>query len=134
MTADKTETGSGGSSSASGCRKVTLTNKKYDYSGIDHLYTYTTWTSWCWNRSSKTISGVSTGSSFYIDNGGIGWEGQTGHSEYFYAWNTGSKSGYYHMRKGGFVNDFGPWTWGHSYPVNIIRSHSDGTRTWRTED
>lgn len=130
----KTENGSGGSPSASGCIRVTVSNKKYDYSGIDHLYTYFTWTDWCWNRSQKRVYNVATGTDFYIDNAGIGWEGNTGSDKYFYAWSTTSNSGYYHMHKGGFVNDFGPWTWGHSYPVNIIRSHSDGTWTWETSD
>jgi hypothetical protein len=130
----KNEGGSGGSPSATGCRKVRLDNKKFDYLGIDHLYTYTTWTEWCWNRSAKSVSSVSTGYSVYIDNSGIGWEGQVNLDKHFYASSTTSNSGYFHYRQGGFVNDFGPWTWGHSYPENTIRSHSDGTWTWATTD
>lgn len=128
------ESGSVGSSTASGCKTATVTNKKYSYSGTDHLYSYITKTSWCWNRSAKSVSSVSTDWDFYCDNGHIKWDGEANRDTYHYNWNGTWNSGYYHWRKGAFTNDFGPWTWGHSYPTNTIRSHSDGTWTWATTD
>jgi hypothetical protein len=132
----KTESGSGGSSSASGCRTVTLDNRKYSITGIDHMYTYTTTTHWCWNRSSKTVSSVTRDWDFYIDNDTVYWRGQVDLDADFYAWSSGySRSGYIHARKGEFENCiFKYGCTGTSYPKNIIRSHSDGTWTWWTDD
>ena len=132
----KTETGSGGSSSASGCREVKLTNKKFSYTGTDHLYTYWTWTYWCWNRANKRISNVSMRYDWYCDNSSISWEGQSKADPRFYDWINGYPySGHDHDRTGTFKNTY-PIVGevGTSYPRNIIRAHSDGTWTWRTED
>ena len=132
----KIEKGSGGESSASGCQTATLKNKKFSYSGTDHLYTYTTYTSWCWNRAAKQISNVGTGYRQLPDNSSVIWRGEVLKELHFYSWSPGNtSSGYYHYRQGSFENCY-PITGciGSSHPENIIRSHSDGTYTWWTND
>lgn len=132
----KVQKGSGGSSSPSGCRKVTLKNRKYSLTGIDHMYTYTIKTKWCWNRGKGSISDVKTDWSMYIDNDTGYWRGQTRLRRMFYAWSSGKpRSGYRHDRQGEFENCILKYgCTGTSYPRNIIRAHSNGTWTWWTDD
>lgn len=127
--------GSGGSSSASGCRKAIVKNRGESITG-DLVYKYNTWTQWCWNRSDRAITSVRTGE--YLSNvaSTMYYRGIVGQDERFYAWRSGfNKSGHWHerqvqmencvLRYGCISND---------YPRNVIRAHSDGTYTWAAHD
>lgn len=125
--------GSGGTSSASGCRKVTVNNEKETTLGWT-AYWFHTWTQWCWNRSAKTISSVST--SWYISDvdQNFYWRGIVQTTTGFYSWKSGApKSGYSHYRQGRFENCVLKYGCiGNYYPANVLKSHSDGTYTWTT--
>lgn len=126
------ESGSGGTSSPSGCRKVTVHN--YTRSLIFHtiIFGYHTWTSWCWQRSAYSVSGVST--NYYVSDldPTIDWVGEASHDLRYYAWTSGkASSGYWHYRMGHFQQCY-PWSCANLYPSNTLRSHSDGTWTWAT--
>jgi hypothetical protein len=126
------ESGSGGTSSPSGCIKVTVHN--YEKSAVFHttLFGYHTWTSWCWNRAGHSVSSVATG--YYISDldWSISWEGEASRDLRYYAWTGGyAHSGYWHYRMGHFQQCY-PWTCVNIYPSNTLRSHSDGTWTWAT--
>ena len=131
----KIEQGSGGTPMSSGCKTITLENKKYSTTGIDHMYTYTTITKYCFNRATKTISNVQNDWDFYTDNDSVKWVSQVRKWQEFYPWTSGySQSGYRHKRKGHFENCYFFGCTGDSYPVNEIKAHSDGTYTWWTDD
>ena len=136
ISTQKTESGSEGSSSASGCRTATLRNRKYSLTGTDHMYTYTTVTSWCWNRSQRKITSPSTSWDIYIDNGSVAWRGEIARDIRSYTSISGyPQSGYYHYRQGHLENCFPVLgCTGSSYPRNQIWSHSDGTWRWQTDD
>ena len=98
----QSRSGSGGSSSPSGCTKVTVRNKKETLLGFT-AYWFNTWTSWCWNRSSWTITNVETG--FFLEDVDPlhFWQGLVFDDTRFYAWQPGySKSGYWHEKQGHF--------------------------------
>ena len=125
--------GHGGSSSSSGCRTVTVRNEEEDIAGFT-AYWFNTWTRWCWNRSAKTISDVSSGwyledvDPFYV------WRGMIVDSTEFYSWYSGyPTSGYRHEKQGHFENCV-PYIGciGNYYPRNVLWSHSNGTWSWST--
>lgn len=125
--------GNGGSSSASGCRKVTVRNEKETLLGFT-AYWFNTWTQWCWNRANRTIDNVKTG--WYledVDQFQV-WQGLIVDSTYYFYWQSGyPTSGYYHEKQGHFKNCFtDTYCIADSYPRNQLWSHSDGTWRWRT--
>lgn len=125
--------GNGGSSSASGCKKVTVRNEKETVFGFT-AYWFNTWTRWCWNRANRTIDNVTTG--WYLDDVDQfqEWQGLLVDLGYFFYWKSGySTSGFYHEKQGHFMNcipNIGCVA--NSYPRNQLWSHSDGTWRWRT--
>ena len=123
--------GSGGNPQGSGCLKVTVTNVVHTLLGFT-AYKFITWTSWCWTRSTRTISSVDTGWSITDVDSQYYWKGMVNTSRRFYEWSSGyAKSGYYHYRMGQFDNCVLKYGCiGTSYPENTLRSHSDGTWTW----
>lgn len=121
--------GSEGSSTANGCKTATV--RKVERSTLGTLlYTYKTWTSWCWIRSSSFIYQVSNDWDYINDDMCWSWQGQVNKDMNFYNWSGGPQSGYLHRRKGHvqggclFANN--------KYPENYIRAHSNGTWTWDT--
>ena len=129
------ESGNGGSSSTSGCIRVTVRNEKQTNLGFTAYY-FNTWTSWCWNRNSQTIYNVSTGHSLVDVDSQFVWHGLVVDDTYFYSWLTGYvSSGYWHEKQGHFENCtiyFG--CIGHHYPRNVLKSHSNGTWRWETHN
>ena len=124
--------GTGGQSSSSGCRRVTVNNEKESTFG-GTLYWFHTWTEWCWNRTNSTISSVRTGWYNTDVDWAQEWRGLTNDQRYFYAWISGkSTSGYYHYKQGHFVNCAGPICGANTYPTNTLRSYSNGTWSWTT--
>ena len=127
--------GSGGSSSSSGCREVTVKNEKKDHLGFS-VFWFNTWTSWCWDRSTWTTYDVSTG--YFLDDVDPLYEWRdliVDHAD-FYRWQTGfPESGYRHEKQGHFEYCVPKLLCiGSFYPRNILKSHSDGTWTWSTSD
>lgn len=119
------------------CRSVRATNKKWNYSHTQVLAKFVTHTYWCWDRSDKRVRNVST--SYETDIAGGTFMEKVGISHddrKFYDWASGyaPRSGYDNDLEYHFRNCPLNWSCGHLYLRNIIRSHSDGTWTWRTEN
>ena len=127
--------GNGGTSSASGCVRVTV-NNEYETATGSTAYWFHTWTNWCWTRSTKTISSVSTGS--YVS--GVNWpyvyQGVISDTTEFYSWYAGHpNSGFIHDKQARFDNCIvSLGCYASSYPRNELYSHSDGTWSWSTSD
>jgi len=117
----------------SGCKTLTVHNKDYSTSGLDHLYTFTTWTSWCWDLADGRIYNVRTGWRFDPDSAFWGWDKIIDDNLTFYDWGTNDgspRSGYYHMRQGQVESKFGFY----NHPKNILRVNSWGNWTWTSYD
>ncbi len=127
--------GSGGTSSASGCRKVTVHNEKETLLGKT-AYWFNTWTRWCWNRADRIIYDVTTG--FYLSDVDpfYYWRGLIVDNTYHFSWYSGyPKSGYRHEKQGHFENCIVKYGCiSSSYPYNLLYSYSNGTFTWHTSD
>lgn len=126
--------GSGGTSSASGCKKVTVHNKRDSYFGA-LMYTWDTWTSWCWTRSTQNIYNVSTGQRFYPDTTTIDWHGVVDSEKIFYDYSTNNgypRSAYKNWQQAKVSNVVMGATVGTIYPENLIRSYYNGTWVWST--
>ena len=127
--------GHGGSSSSSGCIKVTVRNEKESDILGETVFWFNTWTRWCWNRATKTINGVST--SWYIEDVDplYSWQGLIVDNTEYYSWYSGySESGYEHEKQGHFEWCISDWVCGNIYPRNVLWSHSNGTWSWTTSD
>lgn len=135
ITGQGSNSGTGGSSSASGCIRVTVNNEKETLLGFTSFW-FHTWTSWCWNSSTKTISDVRTG--WYLSDvySTIGWRSMIVDTTEHYQWIQGhGKSGFEHEKQGHLqecVPQLGCWR--DLYPHNRLWSHSDGTWSWETAD
>lgn len=126
--------GHGGSSSSTGCVKVTVRNEKESDILGETVFWFNTWTRWCWNRAAKTINGVSTG--WYIEDIDplYTWKGLIVDNTEYYSWYSGyPKSGYKHEKQGHFQWCI-TWACGNVYPRNVLWSHSNGTWSWSTSD
>lgn len=127
--------GSGGTSSASGCRKVTVRNEKETLLGKT-AYWFNTWTYWCWNRADRTVANVRTGSYLNDVDSLYNWRGLIIDNTDHFSWCSGySESGYHHEKQGHFENcvvKYGCIS--NSYPYNLLYSYSNGTFTWHTRD
>ena len=127
--------GTGGSSSSSGCRTVTVRNEKETLLGLT-AYWLNTWTKWCWNLGNRTISDVETG--WHLDDVDplYTWRGLIVDEESYFAWIAEyGKSGYRHEKQGHFEICLPDVVCiGNYYPRNLLRSHSDGTWSWETGD
>jgi hypothetical protein len=129
-------TGSGGSSSASGCRKVTVHNRRSSYLGA-LMFTWDTWTNWCWTRSTQNIYNVSHGQRFYPDTTFIDWQGVIDSEYGFYDYSTNDghpRSAYKNWQQAKVTNIVLGATVGTIYPVNLIRSYYNGTYVWSADN
>lgn len=130
------EDGFGGSSSPSGCQRVTVTNTSYSMLGFV-VYRFNIWTYWCWNRAQERVYNVDTG--WYISNvdPNFYWKGLITKftTLKYFAWKSGaSRSGYIHARQGRFENCVLKYGCiGVEYPTNRLRSRSNGTFYWAVE-
>lgn len=128
--------GDGGSSSASGCVRVTVNNEGVSPNFGWHIYWYRTWTRWCWNRSTQTVYDVTNGYSFDDVASFTFWKGETNNEFGFYDYSTNNgypRSAYKHYRQGSFDNC--PIKFGcveTLYPSNTLRSYYNGTWAWST--
>ena len=129
------DNGAGGSSSASGCKKVTLRNRATTLLGHT-AYRFITWTYWCWNRADRTVFDVRTG--WYlsdVDSQHI-WREMIIDNTNHFSWYSGySTSGYKHEKQGRIENCI--FHYGcilNLYPRNVLYSYSNGTWSWYIYD
>jgi hypothetical protein len=121
--------GSGGTSTASGCRKSTLTHTAKNAAGYT-LYVYSIWTRWCWTRSNQVVYDVTTGRSA-TGSAYVEWKGDTTDERLFYDYGTNDghpRSAYKHYRIGHFYYTISPGR--HYYPDLLFRSYYNGTYAW----
>jgi hypothetical protein len=93
--------GAGGSSTATGCRKVTVNNEHENLLGSTGFW-FRTFTEWCWTRSTQTVSGVATGWRFDEADWTYQWDGIINTDTRFYDFSTDDghpKSAYLHYRQ-----------------------------------
>lgn len=126
---------SGGSSSASGCVRVTVTQTRKGAFG-EVLWKFHIWTDWCWTRSNQVVD--VNGKNWYtsdFDSTFI-WQGLVNTQVYYYDFSANDghpKSAYYHYRMGQIENcvlHYG--CIGTVYPANYLRSYYNGTWLWDT--
>jgi hypothetical protein len=130
-----TGSGTGGASSASGCRKVTLRNRTSTLLGLT-AYRFNTWTRWCWERAKHQVYDVSTG--WFITDADTQeyWRGIVNDELGYYDFGANDghpHSAYKHYRQGRFENcvlKYGCIAT--TYPTNTIRSYDNGTYAWKT--
>jgi len=124
------------SSTASGCRRVTVVNRGSTWLGAT-AYEFNTWTYWCWTRATQVTSNISVGWSISDVDSQYYWQGvvNTELDRYDYSTNDGHPySAFKHYRQGRFDNcvlKYG--CLGTVYPANTIRSYYNGTWAWSTE-
>lgn len=121
--------GSGGSSTSSGCHKVSMQTYTRSPAGFK-LYVYKQWTYWCWNRATQKVYNVSTGWGPYPSSV-VSWEGTVTSQKLYYDYGTNNgypKSAYKHYRKGHLQYSYtGFWNY---YPELLLRSYYNGTWAW----
>jgi hypothetical protein len=127
--------GSGGTSSASGCIKVTVNNVAKTVLGFT-AYIFHTWTDWCWTRSTQVVYNVTHG--WYISDVDPEeyWKGIVNSEFLFYDYSTNDghpKSAYKNYMQGQFDNCILKYGCvGTTYPTNTLRSYYNGTWAWST--
>ena len=129
------DSGSGGTSSSSGCRKVTVNNYAKTVLGFT-AYVFHTWTDWCWTRSTQVVYNVTHG--WYtsdIDSQEY-WKGIVNSEFLFYDYSTNDghpRSAYKNYMQGQFENCVLKYGCiGTTYPANTLRSYYNGTWAWST--
>lgn len=131
-------TGSGGTSTASGCARVTVRNVETTFLGFT-AYSFNTWTHWCWTRSNQNIYDIDHGFNISDVNATYWWKGINKDTDewrfYDYAANNGyPRSALKNYMQGQFDNcvvDHGCILT--FYPANLIRSYYNGTWVWGTD-
>jgi hypothetical protein len=125
------DNGTGGSSSASGCQKVTLRNRATTLLGST-AYRFNTWTYWCWSRQNRTISSVRTGWYLSDVDKQFVWREMIVDNTHYFSWYSGyPRSGYKHEKQARIENcvlHYG--CIGNTYPRNVLYSYSNGTWSW----
>lgn len=130
--------GSGGSTSASGCRRVTVNNEGVSPNLGTTVFWFRTWTRWCWTRSTQTVYDVSSG--WTIDDVApfTYWRGINNKELGFYDYSTNDghpRSAYKNYRQGSFENcPLKIGCVGMRYPSNTLRSYYNGTWAWNTTE
>lgn len=139
VTGEGSDSGNGGTSTASGCRKVTVHNWAGTLLGFTAYRTHT-WLDWCWTRSTQTVT--VNGKSWYLSDidPQFNWKGVVSEPDWSYYYDFGPDDG--HPRSGYFYNWMGHFEscvikiaiCQQTYPANVIRGHYDGTWSWETHD
>lgn len=128
------EDGFGGTSSASGCAKVTTHNKTYTTLGF-LAFEWDVWTRFCWNRSQGRVYDIDRGYLPHSIDSQFIYRGIIHQDWGFFAWRSGyPNSGYYHTRTAHFENCVFKYGCIKSlYPRSLNRVRSDGTWYWATD-
>lgn len=128
--------GTGGSTSASGCIRVFVTQKLHSFSGLSVLGKWQIWTDWCWTRSNQVVAvndkGVSQEHDQFWSYDGVKTEFNENHYYDFSADNGYPRSAYLFVRVAAFS---GPAITGHDAqwtPKNSLASYYNGTWQWWT--
>jgi hypothetical protein len=128
--------GSEGSSTRSGCRRVTTKNEYETALGATAFY-FNQVIRWCWDRDQRRVYDVTLGHYLEDVDPLYHYRGHTSHNRYFYEYRAGYKnSGYITDRQARFENCVptpqGQLCLGSYYPRNITRAHDNGTWSWNT--
>lgn len=101
------------------------------------MYTWQTWTDWCWTRSNQKITRATNGSKFIPDNDFLDWSGTVDSEIGYYDYSTNDghpRSAYKHWRQAKVANVVLGATTGTIYPENLLRSYYNGTWVWSTKE
>jgi hypothetical protein len=127
--------GTGGTSSATGCRKVTVNNEHENLLGSTGFW-FRTYTEWCWTRSSQVVRDVATGWRFDEADWTYQWGGFINSELRFYDFSADDghpNSAYLHYRQAKVDNcPVKIGCTGAVYPANTLRSYYNGTWAWQT--
>jgi hypothetical protein len=130
------DSGTGGTSTASGCVRVEIWQKRTTLLGA-FAAKWGVWTDWCWNRATQVVSINAKGRDFDVAPC-YSFDGVTDQDAYFYDFSTDDghpRSAYHHHKKGGFSSPAsGVLPGGHWYPKNTLDSYYNGTNQWFTSD
>ncbi len=128
--------GKGGTTTSSGCRRVTVKNESETLLGFT-AYWFNTWTSWCWNRTRQVVRDVTTGWYLKDVDSEYYWRGMVNREFDYYDYGTDDGhpvSAYKYYRQGRFENCVMKYgCLGALYPANTLRSYYNGTWVWKTE-
>lgn len=126
--------GTGGTSSASGCVKVTISESGHSTLG-SQIWIFRNWTDWCWTRSNEVVS-MNSNSWSQDTDGPWGWDKIENHDQHYYDFSTDNgypRSAFWNMRQGGF---YGPCISTsltcHEYPTVTLAAYYNGTNQWWT--
>ncbi len=129
--------GSGGTSTRSGCRTLRARNEQESSYIQATLFWYNTTMRFCWNRDERRVYDVTMG--YYLEDvyWTVDFRGQTSHRHYPYEYRSGYKnSGYISDRQAQLTDCFPVPGVGtictNFYPRNILRGHDNGTYSWAT--
>lgn len=128
--------GSGGTSTASGCHRVTVTNRETTTLGFT-AFKLVSWTDSCWNRAPQTVSVYvndaqmqNVDPQYQYDSSWLLWDGLF----YDYGANDGHPYSAFRFRAQKKVTNcvlkYG--CLGTYYPLNVVRSYYNGTWAWET--
>jgi hypothetical protein len=127
--------GTAGTSSASGCARVTVTQTRHNTLGST-AWKFDVWTDWCWTRSTQVDSVNDYHWKIYDVDGQHQWDKIINQEHYYYDFSTDDghpKSAYYNYYQGhltncvlkvGCIQD--------EYPANYLRTYYNGTYVWDT--
>lgn len=126
--------GSGGSTSASGCRKAWVQNVERNLLG-SIAFRYRLYINWCWNRAKKRITSAVRSQAILDLSSQWRYRGIISKAVGYYAWGSGYPySGHRHYKMLAFENcvlKYGCIQ--EQHPKAVIRAHSNGTWTWGTD-
>ena len=127
--------GKGGTSSASGCRKISINFT--DKSILGRKVTmFLNWSRWCWTRSTQVVSTPTHGYDYEIYDGVISWEGYVdGNTPLFYDFSTNDghpKSAWKNYKKAHFQQTL-PFTTIDRYIGLTLRSYFNGTFAYEVD-
>jgi hypothetical protein len=128
--------GTGGTSTAAGCNKVTITMKRTTFTGT-FAAKFQVWTDWCWTRSNQVVD---VNRYFREDDEAPGYHynGLAYPPEHFYydfSVNDGHpKSAFWHEEEGLFSGPTGDFAGGGWSPQITLASYYNGTNQWWTSD
>ena len=130
VSASLSVSGTGGTSTAGGCKTVRITNVGHT---VLHFVAYKFWTQvyWCWNRDRKTITIVRRSWDVTNKANTFTFDGIVKTASGFYGW-LGAlypRSGYYYNKTASFTNTcpLPKVCWANTTPRNKIHVHSNGT-------
>lgn len=126
------DSGYGGTSSASGCQRAWVDVWQKSLTGLATLYKWRIWTYWCWNRANHNIYDVSTGWRILDNDGSVEWVQEINVERNYFAWISGyPRSGYNHFRQHEFKSCPFPFIpCDYYYPSARLHAHSNGTWRW----